>query len=254
MDRNVKSTRLNIEKHLPITSILKEWFDLKPQIPLISLSKHCSICPFEKDCLVTAEKEDSISLLGKMSPKTQRKYESKGIFTIKQLSYLYKPRRRSRFWGERKLTHQYELQALALRTRKIYTTDLLELPNRDIKIYIDVESIPEQRFHYLIGILISKQGRQHYTPYWANEKFDEKKIWECLIEATNRYPTAPIFHYSGYEKIVINELAKRYDTKADNILDRLSNLNQYIYGRIYFPTRTNRLKDICDYLGFSWTS
>ncbi len=27
----------------------------------------------------------------------------------------------------------------------------------------------------------------------------------------------------------------------------------YIFGRIYFPTYTNKLKDICAYLGYSWT-
>ena len=252
LNRNVRSIRIDNEKHLPITKILKNWLNLKPEIPPVSFIKNCSICPFEKYCVNTAEDEDSISLLGNMPLSVQRKFESKGIFTVKQLSYLYKPRRRSRYWGDRKPRHQYELQALALRTKSIYTTDLIELKKMDLEIYVDIESIPDQRFHYLIGVYIFSEDIQQYYPFWANETAEEESIWMSFLEAVNSYPAAPIIHYGSYEKRVITELADRYDTNADDIIDRLCNVNQYIYGRIYFPSRTNRLKDICNYLGCTW--
>jgi hypothetical protein len=63
-----------------------------------------------------------------------------------------------------------------------------------------------------------------------------------------------VFHYGNYEKKVIAELAARYNTNSDNIVNRLFNVNSCIFGRIYFPTRTNRLKDLCGYLGFEWSS
>jgi len=34
----------------------------------------------------------------------------------------------------------------------------------------------------------------------------------------------------------------------------LCNINTYIFGRIYFPARSNGLKDICKYIGLSWSS
>jgi hypothetical protein len=50
-----------------------------------------------------------------------RQYEKKGIFTVKQLSYLFKPRKPKK--GSRKpppVTHKFDLQALAIRERKIF--------------------------------------------------------------------------------------------------------------------------------------
>jgi hypothetical protein len=64
--------------------------------PLVVLNKHCPYCPFEKVCRQQAEESDDLSLLDRMSPKAIPRYRSKGIFTVKQLSFLFKPRRRRR--------------------------------------------------------------------------------------------------------------------------------------------------------------
>jgi predicted RecB family nuclease len=254
IDGSKKSIKLSNDIHVHILHELQDWVTSKPEIPSIIFNKHCPLCPFEESCKYEAEKDDSISLLGNITKKALKKYESKGIFTIKQLSYLYKPRRRSHHWGDRKPRHEYELQALALRTKKIYTNDTTVPPAADVEIFLDIESAPEQRFHYLIGVFIWTDESQKYLPLWADTLSDEKCIWEQFIEITKQYATAPIFHYGSYEKKVIRELGTRYNCSVDNICNRLFNVNTYIFGRIYFPTRTNGLKDICNYLGFKWTS
>ena len=101
---------------------LKAWkISLPSQPPLIILNNHCPICPFRKACLDQAEKEDNLSLLDRMTPKVMRKYHKKGIFTVNQLSYLFKPRRRKRKRAPGPVGFNLELQALALRTGKIYS-------------------------------------------------------------------------------------------------------------------------------------
>jgi hypothetical protein len=61
--------------------------------PPLCLNKYCQLCQFCDHCTKEAEQSDSLSLLGRMTPKLIRKYQKKGIFTITQLSYLYRPRR-----------------------------------------------------------------------------------------------------------------------------------------------------------------
>jgi hypothetical protein len=146
------------------------------------------------------------------------------------------------------------LQALALRTKNIYTTNLVEVKSSGTEIFVDIESIPEQRFHYLIGVLVISPDGQQYHPFWADEVSDERNIWIKFLEFLRGYPSAQIFHYGSYEKKVFMELSIRYDTNVDEILERLCNLNGFIYGRIYFPTRSNRLKDICSYIGCVWSA
>ena len=254
IDGSKKTIRLNSKEYIPILNELNNWIDNKPEIPPITFNKSCPNCPFIKQCEISAEKDDSIGLLNNMPQTLVKKYHSKGIFTINQMSYLYRPRRRSRHWGERKPKHQYELQALALRTQKIYTDNLLDLQKSEIEIYIDIESVPDQKFHYLIGVLVSSNSGNKHHAFWAKNIINEKCTFALFLRTVNRYPSAPIYHYGNYDKKVILELARRYGTQVDDTLSRFCNINEYIYGRIYFPTLTNRLKDICKYLGFAWSS
>ena len=86
---NKKNIKLDGDIHLPILDILSKWIASKPQMPKASFNKHCLTCQYENQCIVDAEREDSISLLSNMPLTVIKKYGSKGIFTIDQLSYLY---------------------------------------------------------------------------------------------------------------------------------------------------------------------
>ena len=82
----------------------------------------------------------------------------------------------------------------------------------------------------------------------------EITIRKSQIDKIKQYPDAPMYHYGSYEPRAIATLAKRYTTDAENVTKRLVNVNRYIYGKVYFPVRSNRLKDIGAYIGAQWTS
>ncbi len=67
----------------------------------------------------------------RMTPKLIKRYNNKGIFTIKQLSYLFKPRKRGKRSPKREQKFNVELQALAIRTGKIYIQDMNAIDNLD---------------------------------------------------------------------------------------------------------------------------
>src|SRR5579875_1654878 len=59
----------------PIVETLKEWrTSLPSDPPSVLLNDHCPVCPFRKACLQQAEKDDSLTLLDRMTPKVMRKY------------------------------------------------------------------------------------------------------------------------------------------------------------------------------------
>jgi len=92
-----------------------------PTPPPIVLNKHCPLCPFQRLCSAQAEQEDNLSLLHGITARVMRQYERKGIFTVKQLSYLFKPRKpKKRSRKPPSVTHKVELHALAIREQKIY--------------------------------------------------------------------------------------------------------------------------------------
>src|SRR4029453_1513226 len=93
-----------------------------------------------------------------------------------------------------------------------------------------------------------------HLSFWANTDQDERHMWQQFVEKVAQYPDAPIYHYGSYEPRAISILAKRYETDAENVTKRLVNVNGYIYGKVYFPVRSNGLKDIGNFIGAKWTS
>jgi hypothetical protein len=88
-------------------------------------------------------------LLDGVTARVIRQYERKGIFTVKQLSYLFKPRKRKK--GDRKpppVTHKVELQALAIREQKIYLQELPTLSRQPVELFVDMEGVPDRGVYY----------------------------------------------------------------------------------------------------------
>src|SRR5262249_38815925 len=162
--------------------------------PPVVLNRHCPGCPFRGTCLPQAEKEDSLSLLDRMTPRLMRKYHDKGIFTVRQLSHIYKPRR-SRKKARRQGRHSLELQALAIRTGKVHVEHLPELPRGPVELVVDLEGIPDRGDYYLAGLLVCKAGEAEYLPFWADDAAGEAAMWSALVERLEAFPDAPVYHY-----------------------------------------------------------
>ncbi len=239
----------------PFLKTLQVWAEKKPiEPPSLILNKHCPSCQFRDLCREQAVKENHLSLLDRITPKAIQNYNKKGIFTIHQLSYLFRLRRNNKKRQSKSpVKHNLELQALAIREQKIYIHDLPELSRKEVEIFLDIEGIPDENFYYLIGLLICTEENASYYAFWADTTDDEESIWKQLIEKINEYPEAVIYHYGSYEVKAINELGKRYSTDCELMKQRLINLNSYIYGKIYFPTYSNSLKAIGDFIGIYWT-
>jgi predicted RecB family nuclease len=245
-----------------LTSILQNLRELiqadSSEPPSLVLNKHCSYCQFQHLCQTQAEKDDNLSLLSHSTAKVLKHYEKKGIFTVNQLSYLYKPRRRNKRAKKAPLRlHNLELQALAIRTNKIYLHELPQLTRKPIELFLDIEGIPDEQYEYLIGLLVCDETNScnHYS-FWADVREDEAKIWQQFTEMLSQYTDAPIYHYGDYEVRAIAKLTKRYESEIDldAIKKRLVNINTYIYGQVYFPVYSNGLKAIGKFIGATWTS
>jgi predicted RecB family nuclease len=219
--------------------------------PPVVLNKHCPSCPFRDACLQQAEKEDNLTLLDRMTPKLMRKYHDKGIFTVRQLSYIYKPRR-SRKRAKRQVRHSLELQALAIRTGKVYVEHLPELPRSPVELFLDIEGIPDRDSHYLAGLLVCRGGAAEYESFWADDATGEATMWSALVERLAAFPDSPVYHYGSYEKKAFATLAKRHGN-GGGFRERLVNVASSVYGKVYFPVRSNGLKPLGRFLGAAWT-
>jgi len=221
--------------------------------PPICLNKHCSICEYNEFCRKIAVEKDDLSLIRNLSYKEIKKLKRKGIFTTTQLSYKFNPKMVSRKNFKYKPKHFHSLKALALREDKVYIVDGFDIPERKIKIFIDIEGIPDRDFDYLIGMVICANGSVHHEYLWADTEADEKHNWFRFLNIVFSHENFSLFHYGSYDSKFIEKMCKKYNTEPNLVKmlkDNTINILTLIYNFIYFPTYENDLKSIAKYLGF----
>ena len=81
-----------------------------PTPPDLVLIRHCAECEFQARCRKIAIEKDDLSLLAGMSAKERQKLHSKGIFTVTQLSYTFRPRRRPKRLRDKREKYHHSLK------------------------------------------------------------------------------------------------------------------------------------------------
>ena len=224
--------------------------------PKLRLNGHCSSCAFQRRCRAQAEKNDDLSLMPAITEREIARLNAKGIFTVAQYSYTYRPRRRRKGAPAKPGKHNLALQALAKRTDTIYVAQRPELPPADTAIYLDLEGVPDRNFYYLLGMQIVSNGQASMRSFWADSQVGERALWEGFIRTLMPLSRYVVFHYGAYDTRALRTLAKRYgDDTAFNqeVQVRCFNVLSSIHGHIHFPTLSNGLKPVAGVLGFSWS-
>jgi len=123
-----------------------------PSPPDLVLNRHCAVCEFQFLCREKAMEKDDLSLLPRMTEKERRTFHSRGIFTVTQLSYTFRPRRKPKRLAQKPAKYYHALKALAIRAGKIHIVGNPELNLEGTPVYLDVEGLPDRDFYYLIGV------------------------------------------------------------------------------------------------------
>jgi hypothetical protein len=223
--------------------------------PRLILNDHCAVCEFRQRCHQQAVEEDNISLLRGLKEKEVKAYARKGILTVTQLAHTFRPRRRRRRSRSGGPGHNPALQALAIRDRKLYVFGSLQLPDSPVRVYLDLEGKPDERFVYLIGVIIADGSSEARHSFWADRPEDEPRILDQFLRFLQPYECFHVFCYGSYERTFLKRMRKyaRRKRPVDQVLARMTNVLSVIYDRVYFPVYSNGLKEVARCLGFAWT-
>jgi predicted RecB family nuclease len=85
--------------------------------PDLVLNRHCAECEFQTRCRQKAIDKDDLSLLGSITEKERTDFNSRGIFTVTQLSFTFRPRRRPRGLKDKRERNHHSLKARVLSAR-----------------------------------------------------------------------------------------------------------------------------------------
>ena len=244
----------------------QETLSSKEDVPL-ELKSHCGLCQFKIRCHGVATETDNLSLIGTLSGKERRRLRERGITTITQLSYGYRPRRKRRKTGKAETEgaasswkNDNKLRALAIKKQQIHVLGAPQAARRGTPVYFDVEGLSDGQFFYLIGMRFKIGNDWKECSLWADTRQDECRIWEVCLRQLGALESPQIIHFGNYETKFLKRMKERYPALlpspefVDDLLGHSCNLLSLIFGTIYFPTYTNGLKDIAQYLGFRWTN
>jgi predicted RecB family nuclease len=243
--------------------------DRKP--PPLVLNRHCAVCDFQSRCRGLAIERDDLSLLTAMTGKERAKCNAKGLFTITQLSYGYRPRRRKRTKPDAERStkstkrtapvarNDHKLKALAVKKSQIHVVGAPSLKFEGVPTFLDVEGMPDRDFYYLVGLRFECDGEQVERSFWADRLDGERVMWENCLRTLKAIGNAQIVSYGAYETRFLRKMRERYVLAPDDVefvrrlIETSVNLLGSIYGKIYFPTFSNGLKEVGRYLGFEWS-
>jgi predicted RecB family nuclease len=226
--------------------------------PDLVLNRHCGECEFQARCKQKAIENDDLSLLSGMTEKERKKFHSEGIFTITQLSYTFRPRRRPKHLRDKREKYHHSLKALAVREHKIHVVGCPRLTISGTPVFLDVESVPDRDLYYLIGIRVLKGDSCERHSFWADTKREEPVIWSDFLRVIERLDNPVLFHYGSFETTFLQRMQNRYPpaaqdkTLVDKLADEAVNVLAFMYGQLYFPTFSNTLKAVAAFLGFTW--
>jgi predicted RecB family nuclease len=194
-----------------------------------------------------------------MTDKEIKKQHRKGIFSVTQLSYTFRARRRPKRLAAKAAPYSHALKALAIRERKIYIAGKPDLKLQGTPVYFDVEGIPDRDFYYLIGLRVRSSDAYVQHSLWANDRAEEQQIWEAFLHIVATIDHPQLIAYGSYETTFLKRMKERYGEApaypgfVDQLIAATVNILSVIYAQIYFPTYSNSLKEIAQYLGFQWS-
>jgi len=254
----VKTSALagEVRKHLEkIVALLSS-----PGPPDLVLNRHCAECEFQARCRKIAVEKDDLSLLAGMNAKERQKLRNKGIFTVTQLSYTFRPRRRPKKLRDKREKYHHSLKALAIREKKIHIVGSPELKIEGTPIYLDVEGLPDRDFYYLIGARYKTTEGTTHRSFWADNSDLERRMWGDFKDMLAGVDKPVLIHYGSFETAFLKRMCARYGglltepLESTKVIPESINLLSIIFGSVYFPAFSNGLKDAAGFLGFKWSA
>mgnify|MGYP000671847825 CR=1 FL=1 len=217
--------------------------------------KHCYLCELNEYCKEKLIEQNHLKLLRRISDKEVAKLNSKGISTINQVAYTFKPKKRNKRTNSRG-RYLYELKAMSLRDNITHVLNKRSIPKVKNELFVDFEGNLKYSI-YLIGVVHRKDSNVSAHYFWSNTA-NEKKIFsdffKFIFDLQEGYC---LFHYGSYETKAILKANKLHsiieNEKLTELINNSCNVLDYFYSDVFPPTYSNGLKEIANYLGFNWS-
>ena len=165
--------------------------------------------------------------------------------------------------GGRTLEKIIRRAEILLRTQKPVAYTRIEFPRVSYELYFDIEDDPTQEFVYMHGVYVKGPEGEEYKDFTAIELSPEaeKKAWQDFWDFIRSLPEGDfsVYYYSHHEKTTYHRMRRLYpDVVSESELDAffsnpfVIDLYEIVSKHTDWPLSSYSLKDLAQYLGFSW--
>ncbi|MGF1515353.1 MAG: TM0106 family RecB-like putative nuclease [Elainellaceae cyanobacterium] len=229
----------------------------------------CDLCHWSSQCYQIAKAKRHLSLLPGVTANRYVHLKALMLTTVERLSKVspalleplpgFGPQVAHRLIRQAQATHQGI--ALPVAAPAFMPEDVASfLPEAPVELYFDIEAAPERELIYLHGVLVVEQdgtdpAKSTFHALLAESPEQEATIWQQFLALTDRYPTAPIYHFCPYEAQAVQKLAELYGTpyrQVQRLLERFVDLHDRVVKTAILPTESYALKSIARWVGFDW--
>jgi hypothetical protein len=95
---------------------------------------------------------------------------------------------------------------------------------------------------------------ESYQSFWVDNESDQASMFVKFCESLAAHLNASLFHFGSYEirafKEMKNCIGGGYSSLVDRILSSSVNVLSVLHHHFYFPTYSNRLKEVARFLGY----
>jgi len=226
--------------------------------PAHFVTSGCKQSPWFSECQTESRECDNLSLLNRVWREEVHRLEAAGVTTISELALKSVPELEgiAPDVSPGRLENMRD-QAIAIKEERHIIRGEADLPEADIELFFDIESDPLRDFDYLFGVLKVSSDGEEYHHFFADSPDQEGQMWDDFVSFIEQHIEAPIYHYGWFEEEVVRRFAAKYgasemvrDAFERNMIDILAVLRP----AVIFPLSFYSLKDIANYIGFSWRS
>ncbi len=236
-------------------------------------SGKCKLCPWYQSCKKWIKETSDPSMIFYLGRANRDALERdldiesyKDLIDIDIDSILAKKKKDKKFLvglGESKLTKFVQRSKIMEVTKAPVIYEKLNFPKTSIELYFDIEDDPTQAFVYLHGVYERSPKGERFVEFTALDKTDsaEKEAWNNFWKYIRSLPKDDFttYYYSHHEKTTYRRMREKYPDVAteeelawffseEKAIDLYSVVSKYTD----WPLMSYSLKEIAQYLGFSW--
>ncbi len=238
-----------------------------------AMSGKCKLCPWYESCKKWCQENEDLSGIFYVG-RSQRDMinQELGISRVAEATDLdvddlmgqkKKDKNFLKGVGKSTLEKLVRRSTILSKTKQPVLYKDIDFPKVSYELFFDIEDDPTQEFVYMHGVYERSEKKERFLDFTAKEKTEEaeKQAWAEFWQYIKSLPKDDfaVYYYSQHEKTTYKKMQKQYPEVISeeevegffanpNVIDLYKIVQKYTD----WPLSSYSLKDIAQYLGFSW--